>query len=624
MDITVSKIIEDFEDRIRTLDLRRNINHPGRQPEFPMVVILLGEEAMKGYLDIAFRLFQLWPSYQNSICFIGITGTAESTEFYNLSQNNGNMERSNLQEYEAQKLVDSLTDKKNNFYNRTKKLAYFVLNTAELTEDSDYDTWMRLYLKVKDVLDLSSEPELFVLMLDEKNRIQKETAKRVRNSIADENSVASQTLLLSNRDSGNGTTDDWTSCYEIIANVIALTNNSETRIANVLFQKGIYTVSYVSEKKPTKEIGWVVATKMIEHLTQLQSTAAENNPFHDNSINNRLGLSRNQTLKILDSYVEQNLFRQLPDEEQLHLFPRVDDTFYEDIVPCSAKKFNEITMNAWQCYLDRIMKEAKEKVESDLSLTEKWTREYEEYLKDTFSVNELIVLGDNPEKVSLILKSHNPITVDEDIVESARQEIKDRLSSDPMILNVFINVVKKCGAEAKKSFDIWGQLIESMRWIPPVNDQTITNFYGRRIKNYFDRKEKEISDELKEITDIEKLDRFLKKTMDGIIDSDSAMFLATFDQERAERLKMEENFGDANSDIQKNLTDSEKMQKYLYIMCAYNAPIVSAIMLKFGTSLEKYLKRNLPGLHYYYNTGNSSSAEVIEIYQVERYNLISD
>lgn len=624
MDITVSKMIEDFEDRIRILDLRRNINHPGRQPEFPMIVVLLGEEAMKGYLDISSRLFQLWPSYQNVLCFVGITGTAEHIEYYNLSQKNGKMECGSLREEEAQTLADSLTDKKNNFYNRTRKLAYFVLNTAELTDDSDYDAWIRLYLKVKDVLDLSSEPELFVFMLDEKSRIRKEIAKKVRNFIADENCAASQALLLSNRDSGNATTDDWTSCYEIIANVIALTNNRDTRISNVLFQKGIYTVSYVSEKKPIKEIGWVVATKMIEHLIQLQGSATENNPFYDPNIQSRLGISRNQTLKILDSYAEQNLFQKLPDEEQLHLFPRVDDTPYEDIIPCSAKEFNAVTMNTWQCYLDRIMKEAKEKIESNLLLTEKWAGEYEEYLKDTFSADELIVLGDNLEKVSSMFKNRDQMTVSGDIIGSAQQEIKDDLSSDQMILDTFINVVKKCGADAKKSFDIWEQLIESMRQIPPVYDQTITNFYGRRIKNYFDRKEKELTNELKEITDIDKLHRFLKKTIDGIIDSDSGVFLATFDQERAERLRMEENFGDTNSGIQRNLTDNEKMQKYLNIAFAYNAPLISAIMLKFGTSLEDYLRRNMKGSHYYYNTGSSSSAEIIEIYQVERYNLISD
>ena len=622
MNITVSKLVKDFEDRIRTLDLRRNIHNLGKQPEFPMIVIFLGEEAMKGYLDIVSRLFQLWPSYQNALCFVGVTGTAEDIGYYRLSQGDGETERRSLQENEVRELAESLTDRKNNFHNNAEKRVYYVFHTAELSDASGFDTWMELYLKVKGLLDLCRKPELFVFMLDEKGEKQRKIAAAVRKSIADEKGLVSQALLLSNRDSGNGTTDDWTSCYEIAANVIALTNNSDSRITEVLlFQKGIYTVSYVSEKKPTKEIGMVIATEMIKRLIELQGSAAEDNPFHDPDIEDRLGLSRNRTLKIVDSYAENQLFQQLPEEEQLHLFPRMDDTFYEDIIPCSAKEFNEITLNAWQCYLEKILKGAKEKITGDLSLAEEWKRDYEKYLKDTFSVNELIILGDNLEKVRSIFRNRNHLAVGEGILESAKREIEESLSSDPMILDMFIDIVAKCGNEAKESFDVWGRLLDSMGRIPPVHDQTIIHFYNQRIKKYFGRKENTISSELKEITDQDKLDSFLKKTMNEIIDSDSAVFLATFDQERAERLKMEENLSDINDDLQKKLTDSTNMQKYLYILNGYsNTPTVSAIMLKFGTSLEKYLKKNSKGT-YYYDTGNSNSAEVIEIYQVDQRDI---
>ena len=84
---------------------------------------------------------------------------------------------------------------------------------------------------------------------------------------------------------------------------------------------------------------------------------------------------------------------------------------------------------------------------------------------------------------------------------------------------------------------------------------------------------------------------------------------------------MEENLSDINDDLQKKLTDSTNMQKYLYILNGYsNTPTVSAIMLKFGTSLEKYLKKNSKGT-YYYDTGNSNSAVVIEIYQVDQRDI---
>ena len=436
-----------------------------------------------------------------------------------------------------------------------------------------------------------------------------------------------QIVLLSNRDSGGGTTDDWTSCYEIIANVIALTNNRE-RISSTLFQQGIYTVSYMCEKKPIKEIGWVVVTQIIEKLAAMKDIGVANRPFQDKTVYSRL-LTDHHTFQILDDYVQKELVPRLPQKESLRLFPRRNTDRFEDPELYSAETFNEMTMGAWQCYLDLLIRDVEKKMEEKQDqpseLLEQWKNGYKVYLKNVFSVDELAGLAEHLEQISRMFECHFEAGKGDSIIEVAEQELKQRISMNPKVRSAFFDIVGKCSREAKESLAVWGKLFRSKNDVYPVNDETIIKYYGPGIIHYFDRHEKKIAEKLKNVTDAEQLEKFVKNMIDEIINSDIEVFLAAFDQERADRLRAKaQMFRNTNRDIQQKLTDTTKMLKYLNIDFGYGTPVASAVMLEFDTALETYMRENLDGDFYYYNTGSSDSAEVIEIYEVAPYNLIQD
>lgn len=630
MDIKVSNMMEYFEERLHFLDLRRNTNYMGKQPEYPMLVVFLGTAAIHSYKEISSKLFRLWPSYRDVLKFMGVEGTRENIKYYQLSTGDeGEARRESLQEDEIQRWVFGISNRKNNFRYYNKRLVYFVMATTEFADISEYKDWINIYLDVKQEIgaEASQFYELFVLLLDEKDKAQRRKAREIRNYIADKRYVVSRTVLLSNVDNDNGINADWLPCYAIVSNVIALTNNSDNRIFSALFHPDarIVTASYVCEKKPIREIGWVVVTKIIEHLEEIKGREENSSPFQDDALYDRLGLTGEHTFKILDSYAERKLFQLLPEEEQLHFFPKMEDMYYEDMKPCTPQKFNEITMNSWSCYLEQVMKKADDKIEGEPELIEQWARDYGEYIKSVFTVDELVIFAENIDKINSIFSSYADTTRSGQILEAARQDIKSRLSSNQKVRDAFIGAIRECGLEAKEFLEKWGQMLDSVSLVHPVTDRTIINFYGWKTADYFDLNVRKISGKLKEISDIKGLEAFLKKLIEDVIDSDPAVFLAPFDQERIERLSTEEHlFGEAYRDIQTKLTDREKIMKYLNVNFSFQAPIASAVMMKVGTPLEKSVREAFEDEIYFYNTGSSNSAEVIELYNVEPYHLMQD
>ena len=56
---------------------------------------------------------------------------------------------------------------------------------------------------------------------------------------------------------------------------------------------------------------------------------------------------------------------------------------------------------------------------------------------------------------------------------------------------------------------------------------------------------------------------------------------------------------------------------------ALGEPLVSSILLKAGTPLHNNLYNNLPPTTYYYDTGSSTTAEALVIYEVTAENLVN-
>lgn len=195
------------------------------------------------------------------------------------------------------------------------------------------------------------------------------------------------------------------------------------------------------------------------------------------------------------------------------------------------------------------------------------------------------------------------------------------LSSDETFIRIFVSALQQQGRIVSEVAQAWNSLLQSRRQVFGVRDANMSAFYERKIRNFIDRRGNEIFTAFAAIHNTQELIEFLQGTVEDIIDSDE-VFSAAFEDELERRLNEDALPTDAKQYIRKKLTGSG-VYTYLQTNFALGEPIVSSILIKIGTPLYKNLYSNLAPSTYYYNTGSSSAAEALVIYEVSRENLVN-
>ena len=195
------------------------------------------------------------------------------------------------------------------------------------------------------------------------------------------------------------------------------------------------------------------------------------------------------------------------------------------------------------------------------------------------------------------------------------------LSSDETFIRIFVSALQQQGRIVSEVAQAWNSLLQSRRQVFGVRDANMSAFYERKIRNFIDRRGNEIFTAFAAIHNTQELIEFLQGTVENIIDSDE-VFSAAFEDELERRLNEDALPTDAKQYIRKKLTGSG-VYTYLQTNFALGEPIVSSILIKIGTPLYKNLYSNLAPSTYYYNTGSSSAAEALVIYEVSRENLVN-
>ena len=466
---------------------------------------------------------------------------------------------------------------------------------------------------------------MLCLLLNE-NLTRQKTAAKIRNYLScfytneELRKTVDNVLLLSNRRNDNAILEDWEIGYKIISATIALSNNEETRITTNIFCNSVLTASYAREEKPISQIGQVVVGNL---LLSLAENAPHTDPklMDDPKLAEKLGLTKNGTFTILDQYAQTNLYALLPSEEQLELFPRRDAIAQVQMSMLSANAFNEFTMGAWNQYLEEMLRAAREKLEMNSALRQKWGDAYRKFLADTFKKEEILYLADHIDDVVEIMSNTRLPSGDAQVLIAAREQLKYMLSSDETFIRIFVSALQQQGRIVSEFAQAWNSLLQSRRQVFGVRDANMSTFYERKIRNFMDRRGTEMLTAFAAIHNTQELIEFLQGTVEDIIDSDE-VFSAAFEDELERRLNEDALPTDAKQYIRKKLTGSG-VYTYLQTNFALGEPIVSSILIKIGTPLYKNLYSNLAPSTYYYNTGSSSAAEALVIYEVSRENLVN-
>lgn len=621
--LTIKNLIQYFNDRNRQMDQYNIGRNHGKEPQYPMLVVFLGESATKGYKELYSNIFRNWPQYQQEIKFVEVQKTECEEQYYSLDIYSETVQKKQVTIPELNDLVSSLFSVNNHFQDKSKLIVYFVLDTTDMLDERVFLDWLTILDNTKNALGVDKQDllDMLIVLLNESLSKQK-TARRIRNYFCvDENKKCISTFILSNRRSDNAITENWEICYKMIASLIALSNNNNIHVMQSLFAKGFYTASYARSEKPIEDIGQVTVNEIIDRLSEVKNSQVHDLLEEDNILL-RLGITKEGYFKILNDYVDKVLVTLLPSGKQVELFPRRSmDEF--DMSSLSAKEISEETMGAWDAYLAIIVQHAQEKVNMDATTRVLWAKQYAEQLHANFTAGELVYLKEHLLEVKDKINNTNRPLRDSAVLSFATLNLKYLLSSNLEMIKFFVNIIEEEGNKAMDFVETWNVLLSSRMHVFSSRDENITKYYSKKVRNYFDYHEVEFVEEFKKLQDSVALEMFLKKTIDQILKSD-AIFYAPFEEELESRMKEDGVITlDSKQYIRQKLT-GEGVHTYLQINFSYGNPIFSAILLKTGTALHSNLKNNLSETIYYYDTGCGDCAEAINIYELQDYHLIND
>lgn len=622
--LTAPELVRYFEDRLRQIEREGTGGAQGREPQYPMLVLYLGQSAAAEHGRLSAALSRLWPQYGEELCYAAVELAGTQPAYFCPAT------REPLEEAELARMVTQCFGLRTHFQDRSRLLVYYVMDTTSMLHPEELDRWLPVIAHTRMLLGLNDMGgmELLAVLLNEDFQRRK-TGLRIRNRLRllrqgeRSGELPQSVFLLSNRRSDNTILEDWGVNMEILASLIALSNNSDSRIVLALFDNTVKTVRYARQDKPTRKIGQIVVRCLVDWLeAEREVQSPGKNLLTQENLPERLGMTGAGTFCILDPYAESALLPLLLGPDRLELFPRMD---YSDSGPAaelSARELDRRSMGAWSCYLDRIAAQARERVRLDAALRTQWKREYGALLAENFSTEELLELADHPDELRRMLCRGQSPAQDAPVLQAAGARLKYQLSSDPAVQKIFLDAAVEEGEKARAFAQTWNGLLRSRSSMFAVRDENITAFYERRMRDFFDRSGNELRTEFRSVRDAEELERFLIRTLNRILDKD-AIYTVSFEEELEKRLRAEALPTDAEQYIREQLTGG-LVHTYLQVIFSLGQPVLSAMLLKKGTPLHRNLTENLrETTYYYYDTGCSTAAEALEVYAVSDQNLIS-
>ena len=270
--MNASELVSFFDEELRKID-RQHINgETGMEPQFPMVIVFMGEKAMEGFSEIHSRLMRIWPQFREELCFLGIKTVAATSEYYRLTVRDNHEERKKIEIDELGEEISKMFSLEYHYPSRDQLLLYYILGTTGFSRAEEFTRWTEEIktLKLNCGVDSSAALEMMILLLNDSMGKHHIVASETKND-------AIPVVLLSNKRSDHIVLTDWRLPYRIASAIIALTNNTSTQITGKMFRAGIYTASYEFVEKPTLQIAQVSVVEILDWLSKNKTVKVSSN-----------------------------------------------------------------------------------------------------------------------------------------------------------------------------------------------------------------------------------------------------------------------------------------------------------------------------------------------------------
>ena len=607
-DFSAKDLISYFAARVR----RRRHFLPGSTmsvPEYPMAVVYLGN-ADKAHEELSRHLFRVWPAYEEELLFLSVRPDGEEIAITSLGPDGS---RQALTGDDLRRMVTVCFSSEAHFAQKSSLLVYYLLDTTDFKEPSELDNWLRVIKKMKKAL---AAPQLPVLtMLLQEDFVHQPVAAGIRSRLAELADMLPAVYLISSQLKDGTLLSDWKEGWHIAANLMLLSNQGLPRTVS-LRSPGFKAVAYAREEKPVEQIAQAVLRCLIIRLGDELHANALPKPLQEEGAAGRLGLTNEGAFQLLDSYGE-TLMEKLS-ADRLSRFPRRRAEEMAVSEQTTGQAFNDLTLGCWKEYLWQMVRETASGMEQ---WTPGWRRAYRDWLFSQFNTSELAALDGRQELIHSMIVQAPSEPGDLPVLVDGRRWLGKALSAHPVIQNFFLGLIGEMAKEAGAFLSAWQDLVETWQKVIPLADDSISEFYTRKMNHDFDSKGKKWVDELRRIHTQQELEQFLHRIIDELVDGDE-IYYAPFEEELAYRLR--EIHGDDGQAAQIYLRDKltgDNVRLYLPAAFWMGTPLLSAILLQHDTSLHQFLIGSLPENTWYYQTGSSDRAEAMVIYEVNTENI---
>ena len=620
MALNMQQFIQYVDAEIHKLEFNATGANAYRKPEFPMLVVYLGDGS-EAHAALSEHLCRLWPAYKNGLRFLEVQRGDGSLSFTRLAARTE--ERRPVVVEQLGDLINELFDSTNNFRNQSNMIVYYLLDTTSFTDPDELFVWMDAIRTVQEAMDVNENimNNMLFLMLHggvTKQKIYKGVRARLANfadgTVADRFPVKNTVVISKYLDDGT-ILRDWTDGYRIVAASIALSNDYDPMIRAPFFSFPVVTPYYSIVQKATPEIGQVVVTQFLDTLAHQVNTAATLQLGAVPQLKERLGKEKDGTFTFLNQYLYQHIQELLPSPEQLVIFPRREPDDYVDMANLTAQDFDGYTMGAWSAFLqglaDRMISE---------STGAGWKEYYAELLKQNFTPGELRCLSHNRGQVAEVLKKVDAPLHNGDVLTMARNYLQYYLSSRPNTLRLLGEAVRQSGESAREFDATWRALVESELEVHLTENEVLKTFYAKKIKAYFDHHPLQgLAEQLQRCRDEKQLEAFVKEQLDQILRSD-AIFAAPFASELTAMLNEQGLPQTPAQYIHTRLNDGHTYLNTIYSL-GEKAGQPTILMDQDQEALYKGLRSNLPENVFCYDTSVANSVEYLQMYRVSADHL---
>lgn len=628
--MTAKDYIAYFEARLRQLDDTGSNRLTGEKPQYPMLVSFVGEESMTASRYISRSLSRLWPQFQTELQFVGVTFEREKLSYYDCNDTGEGSYKPLEPRYVGIK-VEELYDTATHFSDYNMLLLYHVINTTGMSAAEFQQAISAVQQLKKDLhVDEHGIMEMFFVLLDE-SPSNRSAYKEIRSLIANltnSTSHASTYCILSNKRDDNRILRSWETQYNVMCAVIATSNCSDAQIVSGMFSAPVVTASYAREEKPTRSICQFFVKELLIRLAMHAPKPVIS--MVEDELPEKLGLSEQGTLSVLDDYVKTNLMGLIPTGDQLELFPRADAQEYrynpEDM---TAEEFNSATMGAWEAYLNGLGSKTQDLIGTDTPVSRKLREKYAAVLRKNFEAGELIYLCEHPDKIARQFERLRRPAKELKILRYGEEYLKYLVCGNEELQEVFQAEVRQMGMSAIEYLRQWNELYQSISSLHDIREgQDFEQFYGGLVRDYFDVHGTGIVAEFKHIATAEALDAFIKRILEDISTDDhiKVVLRASFEDELKQRLSKSGEQIDVNRYISEKLS-YKKVPTYLQIAFDKGYPTQFFVLLKKDTHEDSLYttfkeKADVPESTFYYDTGSNASVEVLNIFTVSPEKLL--